>query len=242
MREQYYTSKRKHRLVVSILTVLCLFGCQNAETSDSSTKVTTPESMVGSEELERSRTILFFGNSITAGYRMNPDDAFPALIQEKLDSLGFTSYQVSNSGISGETSGDGLARISWTLKQPVDIFFLELGGNDGLRGMSLAETKENLSNILQKVKDSYPQAKLMVAGMEIPPNMGPEYSQEFRDLFPYLAEKFGAVLIPFLLENVAAEPELNLDDGIHPNEEGHKVVANTVWHFLEPLLLKDPSS
>lgn len=242
MREQYYTSKRKHRLVVSILAVLCLFGCQNAETSDNSTKETTPERLVGSNKLERSRTILFFGNSITAGYRMNPDDAFPALIQQKLDSLGFTSYLASNSGISGETSGDGLARIAWTLKQPIDIFVLELGGNDGLRGMSLKETKENLAQILTAVKDKYPLATLIVAGMEIPPNMGPEYSQEFRALFPYLAERFDAILIPFLLENVAAEPELNLDDGIHPNEKGHEIVANTVWKYLEPLLLKDSSS
>lgn len=242
MREQYYSAKRNHHGLVAILVVLCLFGCQDAETSDESTKVATIESVVGSEELERSRTILFFGNSITAGYRMNPNDAFPALIQEKLDSLGYTSYQVSNSGISGETSGDGLARIRWTLKQPIDIFFLELGGNDGLRGMSLGETKENLSNILEEVKKAYPHSKLMVAGMEIPPNMGPEYSQEFRELFPYLAETFDAVLIPFLLNNVAAEPELNLDDGIHPNEEGHQIVANTVWKFLEPLLLNDSSS
>lgn len=241
MREQYYTAKRKHHRLVAILAVLCLFGCQNAETSDEGTKVATPESVVGSQELERSRTIVFFGNSITAGYRMNPDDAFPALIQAKLDSLGYTSYKVSNSGISGETSGDGLARIAWTLKQPVDVFFLELGGNDGLRGMSLEETKENLSQILEEVKKAYPQSSLIVAGMEIPPNMGPEYSQEFRELFPYLAERFDAVLIPFLLENVAAEPGLNLDDGIHPNEEGHEIVANTVWKFLEPLLLKDSS-
>lgn len=241
MREQYYTAKRNHHRLVAILAVLCFFGCQTAETSEERIKVATPESTVSSKELERSRSILFFGNSITAGYQMNPDDAFPALIQERLDSLGYTSYKVGNSGISGETSGDGLARIAWTLKQPVDIFFLELGGNDALRGMSLAETKENLSSILEEVKKAYPQSKLIVAGMEIPPNMGPEYSQEFRDLFPYLAERFDAVLIPFLLENVAAEPELNLDDGIHPNEEGHKIVANTVWTFLEPLLLNDSS-
>lgn len=241
MREHNHSAKRKRRRLVAVFAILCLFGCQNTETSGETTAQNTPESTVDSKKLERSRSILFFGNSITAGYQMNPDDAFPALIQKRLDSLGYTSYKVSNSGISGETSGDGLARIAWTLKQPVDIFFLELGGNDGLRGMSLAETKENLYNILEEVKKAYPQSKLIVAGMEIPPNMGPQYSQEFRDLFPYLAERFDAVLIPFLLENVAAEPELNLDDGIHPNEAGHKIVANTVWKFLQPLLFKDSS-
>ena len=191
-----------------------------------------------SETVESSakKYIVFFGNSITAGYQLNPDDAFAALTQDRLDSLGYSDYQVVNAGISGETSADGLARIQWTLKQPVDIFVLELGANDGLRGMSLSETEVNLAAILAKVREMHPEAKLVVAGMQIPPNLGQRYTAQFEAIYPKLAAQFDAVLIPFLLDGVAADPDLNLDDGIHPNVQGHQIVAETVWKYLFPLL------
>lgn len=189
-----------------------------------------------SPKRETSQVVVFFGNSITAGYQLNPDDAFPAILQRRLDSLGKSHVKIVNAGISGETSADGLSRIAWTLKQPVDIFVLELGGNDGLRGLALEETRANLDSILTIVRRSYPDVQLVVAGMEIPPNMGPQYTRQFREMYPYLATKHNATLIPFLLEAVAADPVLNLDDGIHPNEEGHLLVAETVWTYLAPLL------
>lgn len=226
-------------LLVAVLAGFLLIGCQNEREQPVQAEDTT-ERQSEPERLDPEKTILFFGNSITAGYQLNPDNAFPAIIQTILDSLGYSHYQTVNAGISGETSGDGLNRIDWILKQPVDVFVLELGGNDGLRGMELEETKENLRTILQKVQDKYPGASLIVSGMEIPPNMGPPYTAEFRELFPGLAEEFDATLIPFLLEGVAGEPELNLDDGIHPTEEGHQMIAHTVWSYLQPIL--DPGS
>jgi acyl-CoA thioesterase-1 len=175
------------------------------------------------------------GNSITAGYGVGESEAFPALIQKKIDSLRLP-YKVINAGISGETSADGLSRISWVLKQPVDVFVLELGGNDGLRGIPLSGTAQNLQGIIDSVKKKYPNAKLILAGMEIPPNMGKKYTDEFRALYGQLAKKNNTLLIPFLLKGVGGVPELNQDDGIHPNIEGHKIVADNVWRQLKPLL------
>ncbi|MBI2503420.1 MAG: arylesterase [Candidatus Latescibacteria bacterium] len=184
---------------------------------------------------DSSRVILFFGDSLTAGYGIAQEQAFPALIQDRLDSLGW-SFQVVNAGLSGETSAGGLRRITWMLRRRVEVFVLELGVNDGLRGVPLAETERNLQAIIDKVKGRYPQAKLMVAGMRLPPNLGPEYTEGFRAIFPRLAERSQAALIPFLLEGVAGVPELNLPDGIHPTPAGHRLVAVTVWEVLAPLL------
>ncbi len=181
------------------------------------------------------KTIVFFGNSITAGYGLEPSQAFPALVQKKIDSLGL-SYRVVNAGVSGETSAAGAGRIDWILKQPVDIFVLELGGNDGLRGIPVAETAKNLQAILDKVKSVYPHARLVLAGMQIPPNMGQTYSRQFRQLYADLAAKNDLVLIPFLLEGVGGESGLNLEDGIHPNIEGHRILAETVWQYIRAIL------
>lgn len=181
------------------------------------------------------KNILFFGDSITAGYGLDTDDAFPALIQEKIDSLGL-SYNVINAGLSGETSAGGLRRVDWVLQQPVDIFVLELGGNDGLRGVEPSSTKENLQGIIDKVNDKYPDAKIMLAGMEAPPNMGESYTRRFRAIFHELAEENDVIFLPFILEGVAGEADLNLPDGIHPTEEGHKILADNVWNLLEPVL------
>ena len=183
----------------------------------------------------KKKTIVFYGNSLTAGYGVSPSEAFPAIIQKKIDSLGLP-YNVVNAGVSGETSSGGKTRIDWILREPVDIFILELGANDGLRGTPLSETKKNLQDIIDKVKAKYPNTKLVFAGMEIPPNMGQVYTTEFRNIYTELAAKNNMTLIPFLLEGVGGEPELNQADGIHPNEEGSLIVAKNVWKQLEKLL------
>ena len=170
------------------------------------------------------KTILFYGDSLTAGYGLSPDEAFPALIDQKLKKQG-KNWKVINGGLSGETSAGGLARIDWMLRQPVDIFILELGGNDGLRGLPLEQTKSNLQGIIDKVKAKNPNVKIIVAGMMVPPNMGPEYSEQFKSVYPDLAKKNKATLIPFLLEGVGGIEKLNLADGIHPNPEDRKSVV-----------------
>ncbi|MDQ3279606.1 MAG: arylesterase [Bacteroidota bacterium] len=181
-------------------------------------------------------TILFFGNSLTAGYGIEPTDAFPALIQQKIDSMALP-YTIINGGVSGETSAGGNQRIDFVLKQqPINVFVLELGANDGLRGMPLAETRKNLQAIIDKVKEKYPSAKLVLAGMQMPPNLGQAYTSEFRNLFPELAKANNMTLIPFLLEGVAGQTRLNLEDGIHPTAEGHRIVAETVWKAINSLL------
>lgn len=181
------------------------------------------------------KKLVFFGNSLTAGYGLNPEEAFPARTQVKIDSLEL-GYEVINAGLSGETSAGGLTRIDWILQQKPDVFVLELGANDGLRGIPVAETRKNLQGILDKVKAVNPEVKLVVAGMMVPPNMGPEYAKDFQSIFPELAKTNNATLIPFLLDGVAGERSLNLADGIHPTAEGHQMVANSIWKYLQPLL------
>lgn len=179
--------------------------------------------------------ILFFGNSLTAGYGLDEEDAFPALVQDKIDSVGL-EYTVINGGLSGETTASGLNRLDWFLEEGPAVFVLELGGNDGLRGISVSETRKNLKAIIQKVKQSYPDTEIVLAGMQIPPNMGQEYTEQFKGMYETIAAEESVHLIPFLLEGVAGDPELNLPDGIHPTEEGHEIVAETVWENIFPLL------
>ena len=181
------------------------------------------------------QTVLFFGNSLAAGYGVEPSQAFPALVGEKIDSAGL-NYTVVNAGLSGETTAGGKSRIGWVLRQPVAVFVLELGGNDGLRGLPLTATRRNLQAIMDTVRRKSPQAVIVLAGMQIPPNLGTDYTREFRELFRELADKNKAVLIPFLLENVGGVPKLNQSDGIHPNPAGHKIVAETVWGVIRPVL------
>lgn len=178
---------------------------------------------------------MFFGDSLTAGYGLGQDAAFPNLIQEKINENKL-DYKVINSGLSGETSAGGLDRIGWVLKQPVDIFVLELGANDGLRGLRLEATQKNLQEIINKVKANSPNTKIVLAGMMVPPNMGEEYSDQFVKIYSELARKNKALLIPFLLDGVAGMPELNQADGIHPNAEGHQIVAENVWEVIRTAL------
>ncbi|MCC5920778.1 MAG: arylesterase [Cyclobacteriaceae bacterium] len=180
-------------------------------------------------------SILFFGDSITAGYDLDEEDAFPGIIQSKIDEKGLP-YRVVNAGLSGDTSASGKKRLDWFLEDEPKIFILELGANDGLRGLPLSETKKNLITIIDQVRAMNEEMIIFLAGMQIPPNMGQEYTTEFQKMFPQIAEEKEVLLIPFLLEGVAGDPDLNLPDGIHPNEEGHRILANTVWQQLEPVL------
>ncbi|AGA77846.1 arylesterase [Echinicola vietnamensis] len=221
-------------LTVFFLVALGTFSCsESQQTSDkeaSSSKADTEK-----ENQVPKKTILFFGDSMTAGYGVDQDEAFPALLQHKIDSLNLP-YKVINGGLSGETSASGLTRIDWFLESKPDIFILELGGNDGLRGIALSSTKDNLQGIIDKVKEKYPSTKIILAGMQIPPNMGEAYTTDFKEIFPSLAEQNDLLLIPFLLDGVGGNPDLNQPDGIHPTAEGHKIVAKTVWKYLEPEL------
>lgn len=224
----------KMRTAVLICFLAVIVSCGENKKAPDSAKSDSTEAKVKPAVTAR-KTILFFGNSITAGYGLDQSEAFPAKIQEKIDSLN-VPYKVVNAGVSGETSSGGNSRVDWILKQPVDIFVLELGGNDGLRGIPLSETKKNLQLIVDKVKAKNPSAKIIIAGMQIPPNMGRKYTTEFRSMYPELAKKNNGELIPFLLEGVGGNAELNLDDGIHPTAEGHRILANNVWEVLRDLL------
>ena len=181
------------------------------------------------------KTILFFGDSLTAGYGLSPEEAFPALIEKELNKSE-KKVKVVNAGLSGETSAGGLSRIDWILRQPVDVFVLELGANDGLRGLPLDQTQKNLQSIIDKVKGKYPQCKIVLAGMMVPPNMGKQYTDSFRHIYPDLAKKNNAVLISFLLDGVAGNEKLNQADGIHPTAEGHKIIATNLKSVFEKLI------
>lgn len=185
---------------------------------------------------EPKKTILCFGDSLTAGYGLDEiNEAYPALLEAKIDSLGL-GYTVINSGLSGETTAGGRSRIEWVLNQKVDIFILELGANDGLRGIPLSETRQNLQAIIDAVRAKDPETKIILAGMQLPPNMGPDYTTEFRMIFPDLAEKNDVALIPFLLKDVGGIPELNHADGIHPTAGGQRILANNVWEVLKKVI------
>jgi len=225
-----------HRPLMFCYFLFVLFwGCgeKNNTTKNSTDK--TDSVIQVDEPTASTKKILFFGDSLTAGYGLEVSQAFPALIQQKLDSLGL-DYTVINAGLSGETTASGKNRLDWVLEDDIDIIIIELGANDGLRGIPLAETKSNLETMVEMVRTKLPNAEIILAGMKIPPNMGPEYTAEFEGIFPNLASAEKVHLIPFLLEDVAGIPELNQGDGIHPTVEGQKIVAQNVWDILGPLL------
>lgn len=222
------------------MTAFLLLSCGNDKTEKTTPAVNSNTGIETSDKREnvtkKSKTILCFGDSITAGYGLDDsNDAFPAVLQQKIDSLGY-NYSVINSGLSGETTAGGKGRIDWILNQAIDIFILELGANDGLRGVALSETRANLQAIIDAVKERQPGTTIILAGMELPPNMGAEYTTEFRQVFMDIAEKNNLAFIPFILKDVGGIASLNQSDGIHPTVEGHKIVANTVWETLKPLL------
>jgi acyl-CoA thioesterase I len=192
--------------------------------------------------------VLFLGTSLTAGLGLDPDQAYPALIQQKIDSA-LLDFRAVNAGVSGETSADGRRRIGWLLQVPIRVLVLELGANDALRGQDLEALRHNLQAIIDSTRAHDPDVRIVIAGMEAPPNLGPRYTKDFRDLFRDLARRNGAALIPFLLTGVAGRPALNQADGIHPTAAGARIVAENVWRVLEPVLrvlpprpATDPSS
>ena len=216
---------------------LCIvfLSCSGVESKKSDAKKTLTPAIEEQEEKLTQKTILFFGNSLTAGMGLEVEEAFPALIQKRLDSLSI-DYNVINAGLSGETTASGKNRLSWVLKQHVDIFVLELGANDGLRGIPLKETRKNLQEMIDAVRSHNPKVKILLTGMQIPPNMGQDYTAEFKLIFPQLAEKNDIALVPFLLQDVAGNPDLNQADGIHPTVEGQKILAENVWSVLKTVL------
>ncbi|MFD2934811.1 arylesterase [Spirosoma flavum] len=228
-----------YSVISGLLLLLTVWGCGSSTTKTESNSVsnsdTTSSAGIKAGIPSKKGVILFYGNSLTAGYGVEPAQAFPALIGQKIDSAGL-KYSVVNAGLSGETTAGGKSRISWVMRQPVAVFVLELGGNDGLRGLPLADTRKNLQAIIDTVRQKSPQATIVLAGMQIPPNIGTSYTREFRGLFKELAEKNKLILIPFLLEGVGGIAKLNQPDGIHPTPAGHKIVANTVWTILRPVL------
>ena len=229
----------------NVLFFLLLGGvgvaCQSSvERVTSQAQDTTSAITSSTDTAAAEKVILFFGNSLTAGYGLEPSEAFPALIQQRLDSLGY-AYRTVNAGLSGETTASGKTRLGWVLeRQPVDVFVLELGANDGLRGIDPTETQRNLQDIIEQVRTVNPDVTVVLAGMMVPPNMGNEYTDRFQKIFPEVAKTQDVTLIPFLLQDVAGETDLNQVDGIHPTVEGQRIVANNVWKVLEPTL--EPAS
>lgn len=224
------------KMYFSALAFLLFIAC-----GENTKKENTEDSAeTGNEEVqkEESKVILFFGDSLTAGYGLEQGEAFPAILQQKIDSLNL-DYKVINAGLSGETTSGGKNRIDWVLNQNVDVFVLELGANDGLRGIPLQETRNNLQEIIDYVRAENPDIKIILTGMQIPPNMGQEYTAEFKSIFPELAEKNDVYLIPFLLKDVAGIPELNQQDGIHPNAKAQKILAENVWEVLEDVIQEE---
>jgi acyl-CoA thioesterase I len=220
-------------LISAATYVLLLCSC-NGKTSEPENNKT--EKVVNDHpEKDSMKIIICFGNSLTAGYGVAMNEAYPALLQKRIDSLGL-KYKVVNAGLSGETTSGGISRVEWVLRQKPDIFILELGANDGLRGINVKVTKENLQKIIDKVKDKFPDTRIILAGMRIPTSMGNIYNKEFQKIFPDLAEKNNIPLIPFLLDGVGGESKLNQGDGLHPTAEGYKIVTENVWKVLKDQL------
>jgi acyl-CoA thioesterase-1 len=182
------------------------------------------------------KTIVFLGDSLSSGSGVKTQQAFPALVADKIRERGLP-FEVVNAGLGGDTTAGGLRRLDWLLQRKVDVLVLELGGNDGLRGLPISNIKSNLQAMIDKAKAKNPEIKIVIAGMQMPPNVGAKYAQEFRQVFYDVAKENDATMIPFLLEGVGGLREFNQPDLIHPNPAGHKIVADVVWKTLEPLLL-----
>ena len=195
----------------------------------SSSRFPAPGSQVGR------KTVLMVGTSLTAGLGLNPEEAYPALLQRKADSVGL-HVEIVNAGLSGETSAGALRRMDWLLRGPANVVVIESGANDGLRGLDVDSTRANLRAIVAKVKAARPSARILLAQMEAPPNLGAKYTAAFHAMYQNVAKEAGVELMPFLLQGVAGITSLNQQDGIHPNERGEQIVADNVWRALEPVL------
>ena len=222
-------------LPLAALLGLAITACNSGPAAEKPAATAAPAAASATPPAAAKKRLLFFGNSLTAGLGVEPEQAFAGLIGQKIDSLKLP-YEVVNAGLSGETTAGGRSRVGWILRQPVDVFVLELGGNDGLRGLPLTATRANLQGIIDTVQRRSPQAQIVLAGMQIPPNLGQAYARDFKALYQEMAAKNHLVLIPFLLEGVGGNRQLNQADGIHPTPAGHRIVARTVWAVLQPLL------
>jgi acyl-CoA thioesterase-1 len=238
-----FKSRFCHALLLALLA-LTAFGCQQAKLdeqaalkrSDNSSATSSPAPAMVSTKPEEFPAIVAFGDSLTAGYGLNPDDSYTVLLQQRLDKHGYR-YRVINAGVSGDTSAGGARRIDWALQSgTVKFLILELGGNDGLRGLPVADMRKNLSHIIERAQAR--GVTVVLAGMEAPPNLGTEYTRAFRQTFRDLAKQYNTAFIPFVLEGVGGRVEMNQPDGIHPNAEGEKIFTETIWRVLEPLLTK----
>jgi len=215
------------------LSLSCGGGEQQPVVRDQASEVSAGEASPSSGT--QAPVVLFLGTSLTAGYGLPSDRAYPALIQEKIDSAGL-AFRVVNAGVSGETSAGGLRRIDWLLRQPLAVLVLELGANDMLRGQDIGAMRANLQEIIDRTRAAHPGVRILIAGMRAAPNLGAAYAREFEAIFEELARRNDAVLIPFLLQDVAGVPELNQADGNHPTAEGHEIIAENIWRVLRPVL------
>lgn len=230
--------------LLAVALVAALVGCggdtgaANADAAAARSASASAGTSGGGFSQTSRKTILFVGTSLTAGLGLEPDSAFPQLIGKKLDSLGLP-FEAVNAGVSGETSAGLLRRLDWLLRAPYDVLVLETGANDGLRGTPVETVKSNIQQIIDRAKAKRPSATILLVQMEAPPNFGVEYTSQFRAMFPELARRNDVTLLPFLLDGVAGHAGLNQADGIHPNLEGERIVAENVWRGLRPVLERE---
>lgn len=228
--------KRLASMFCVFLTGTLLSACSPEQPAPRQQPVAQPPDASESPQ-PSAMTILCLGDSLTDGFGLDRSQAYPARLQEKIDALGW-NFKVINAGVGGETTAAALRRLDWLLQKRTDVLILALGGNDGLRGLPLTEIRKNLGAIISRATSRYSQLKVVVAGIQIPPNYGTQYVRGFGALFPEVAARHRALLIPFLLEGVGGRPELNFPDGIHPNGRGQEIVAENVWKVIEPVLRK----
>lgn len=223
------------RAIIAVVLASTLTACSEGNPQGGEQVSEQREAPAATPRPDTSKVVLFLGTSLTAGLGVGVDQAYPAVVQSLIDSAGLP-YRVSNAGISGETSAGGVRRLDWLLQSPLDVLVLELGANDGLRGLSVERMRSNLDSIISLTRKRYPGSGLVILGMQAPPNLGDRYTSEFRGVYRELAAKHDAALVPFLLDGVAAVDSLNQEDGIHPNAAGHRLIARNVWRGLGPLL------
>jgi acyl-CoA thioesterase I len=224
------------RALALLVPPLLMIGCGVAERNEAAQDTAPPPPPASPAAVAASTpTVLFLGTSLTAGYGLPGEQAYPARIQEKIDSAGLP-FRVVNAGISGETSAGAVRRVGWLLRQPFEVLVVETGSNDMLRGADLDSTRANIQAIVDRVRAERPEVRIVLVGMMAPPNLGRDYATRFHEMYPELAERNDLPLVPFLLDEVGGVRSLNLPDGIHPNAEGQRILATTVWRVLEPEL------
>lgn len=227
--------KARSPVLVPLALLALAAACDRRPPAPSAPQVSAPQASAPQASAPRATagTLVFLGDSLTAGLGLPREQAFPALIEARLAAEG-RPWTVVNAGISGDTSAGGAARLDWLYRQRVDVLFVCLGANDGLRGMPATETERNLRTILDRARKE--GSRVVLAGIQLPENYGREYRAQFAQIFPRLAREYGVPLLPFLLEGVAMNPKLNQSDGIHPNAEGDRIVAQHVWRVLDPVV------